>query len=94
VWDKTEIDEVLGEDAALFCHHYGVTAGGNWEGKNILTRPEIPDLTPSEQQRLVAARQRLLEHRSRRIPPALDDKILLGWNALMNMACSKAYAAL
>jgi uncharacterized protein len=93
VWDKTEIEEVLGEDAALFCHYYGVTARGNWEGKNILTRPEIPDLGPDEQQRLGAARQRLLEHRSRRIPPALDDKILLGWNALMNMACSKAYAA-
>ena len=26
--------------------------------------------------------------------PRLDDKILLGWNALMNIACSKAYAAL
>ena len=93
VWDKKEIDELLGEDAALFCRYYGVTAGGNWEGKNILTRPEVPDLKPAEWERLGAARQRLLEHRSRRIPPALDDKVLLGWNALMNMACSKAYAA-
>ena len=93
VWDKTEIEEVLGEDAALFCHYYGVTARGNWEGKNILTRPEVPGLSTDEQQRLEAGRQRLLQHRSRRVPPALDDKILLGWNALMNMACSKAYAA-
>jgi uncharacterized protein YyaL (SSP411 family) len=28
------------------------------------------------------------------VRPALDDKILLGWNALMNTAYSKAYAAL
>jgi uncharacterized protein len=95
VWDKAEIDEVLGKDSELFCHYYGVTTGGNWEGKNILTRPEVPSngLLADEYQRLELARQRLLEHRSRRIRPALDDKILLGWNALMNMACSKAYAA-
>ncbi len=144
VWDKTEIDEVLGKDAELFGRYYGVTATGNWEGTNILTRPVNPDgipdnpgtklpllgstdsstppsepsllssavptasssnglfpdnrgtngLSPEEHQSLETARQRLLEHRSRRIPPALDDKVLLGWNALMNMACSKAYAAL
>jgi uncharacterized protein len=104
VWDQAEIEEVLGEDAALFCHWYGVSAGGNWEGKNILTRPFAgdastaagppPALSPGEHERLETARLRLLEHRYRRIPPALDDKVLLGWNALMNTACSKAYAAL
>ncbi|HMH24770.1 MAG TPA: thioredoxin domain-containing protein [Puia sp.] len=113
VWDKEEIERVLGEDSALFCRHYGVTAGGNWEGKNILTRtgpPESnppassagarsftvsdPALSPSDRERLEKARLILLEHRSHRIRPALDDKILLGWNALMNIACSKAFAAL
>ncbi|HEV3325735.1 MAG TPA: thioredoxin domain-containing protein [Puia sp.] len=105
VWDKAEIDKVLGEDAEGFCRAYGVTEQGNWEGRNILTR-HVPDgpaapasafagtLTPADRHRLEAARLRLLEHRARRIPPALDDKILLGWNALMNIACSKAYAAL
>jgi len=43
---------------------------------------------------LAEAQVTLLEYRARRIPPALDDKVLLGWNALMNLACSKAYAAL
>jgi uncharacterized protein YyaL (SSP411 family) len=103
VWDKAEIDKVLGEDAELFCRYYGVTDRGNWEGSNILTRhapdgPGAPANTspgaPADRHRLEAARLRLLEHRARRIPPALDDKILLGWNALMNIACSKAYAAL
>jgi len=115
VWDKAEIQKVLGEDAELFCRTYGVSDQGNWEGSNILTRPDIPPdepgipesapdepgapestpkSSPADRARLEAARLRLLEHRSRRIPPALDDKILLGWNALMNIACSKAYAAL
>ena len=35
----------------------------------------------------------LLAERNKRIRPALDDKIILGWNALMNTACSKAFAA-
>lgn len=38
-------------------------------------------------------KEKLLQERSRRIRPGLDDKILLGWNALMNAACSRAYAA-
>ena len=94
VWDKAEIESVLGDDAALFCDFYGVSAEGNWEGKNILTRPNVGDPRPDQRQRLAAAREQLLEHRSQRIRPALDDKILLGWNALMNIACSKAYGAL
>ena len=93
VWDRREIESVLGEGAELFCQFYGVGPSGNWEGKTILTRPD-DELSPDQKARLEAARLILLEHRSHRIRPALDDKILLGWNALMNIACSKAYAAL
>jgi uncharacterized protein YyaL (SSP411 family) len=91
VWDKAEIDAVLGEDAPVFNDFFGVTAEGNWEGRNILIRPG--DLV-SHDPRIESARIRLLEHRGRRVRPALDDKILLGWNALMNIACCKAYGAL
>jgi len=94
VWDQAEIEAVLGDDASLFNRYYGVTRTGNWEGKNILTRPSGAPLSPGEQERLDAARRRLLEHRRQRIPPGLDDKVLLGWNALMNIALSKAYGAL
>ncbi len=94
VWDKAEINSLLGVDSALFCAHYGVTDEGNWEGKNILIRAmEVPG-DPELAGRLEAARTRLLEYRGQRIRPALDDKVLLGWNALMNIACSKAYAAI
>lgn len=114
VWDRAEIETVLGADAALFCTFYGVTEKGNWEGKNILTAPVgptptgpdpvdptltgsapiAPTLTGSDRERLEKARLRLLEYRLRRVRPALDDKILLGWNALMNSAWAKAYSAL
>ena len=44
--------------------------------------------------RLVEWKRKMLERRSKRIRPRLDDKILLGWNALMITACCKAFAAL
>jgi len=94
VWDKAEIDLLLGKNAALFNTFHGVTTEGNWEGKNILTRPPETIPGPAQQEVLEAARGRLMKQRGTRVRPALDDKILLGWNALMNIALSKAYAAL
>ncbi|MCB0542322.1 MAG: thioredoxin domain-containing protein [Saprospiraceae bacterium] len=103
VWDKSEIVEVLGEkEAALLCAYYGVTDEGNWEEKNILWRPapydefaaangmDIASLT----ERLRLSRERLYERRSERVWPGLDDKILLGWNALMSSAYAAAFTAL
>jgi uncharacterized protein YyaL (SSP411 family) len=94
VWEKAEIDEALGADAELFCRYYGVTEGGNWEGKNILTFAMDLPAEAKTAARLQAGRRKLLEYRSRRVRPALDDKILLGWNALMNIACCRAFGAL
>src|SRR5688500_15783587 len=36
VWSEDEIDALLGEDSSAFKRYYGVTRGGNFEGKNIL----------------------------------------------------------
>jgi uncharacterized protein YyaL (SSP411 family) len=101
VWDKKEIDAILKDDTHVFCSYYDVSEKGNWEGKNILHVPVPPDVFVKEfaagekalMHALDAGRKRLMEHRSKRIRPLLDDKMLLGWNALMNTACSKAFAA-
>jgi uncharacterized protein len=100
VWQKNEIEEVLQQDAALFCEFYDVTEAGNWEHTNILNirkplaefsvEKNIPVQTLQEQ--LQSCREKLLQRRSGRIRPLLDDKVLLGWNALMNSAYSKAYS--
>ena len=102
VWDIGEIDSILEEESPLFCDYYNVTSRGNWEGKNILhtslTEEEFASKNnlPTEEVigRLEASRKKLLSVRRQRIPPLLDDKILLGWNALMIVACCKAYSAL
>lgn len=102
VWDKWEIDDILGEAAQLFCDFYGVTESGNWEGKNILWQPEdleafakARQLSPENlRERLKEQGQQLLKHRSKRIRPGLDDKILLDWNGLMCSAYANAYETL
>ncbi|MFL5748083.1 MAG: thioredoxin domain-containing protein [Niastella sp.] len=100
VWSRAEIATVLQQDAAIFCAFYDVTEAGNWEHTNILNirKPlkqfaidnNIPENTLQEL--LQRSREKLLQHRAGRIRPLLDDKILLGWNALMNTAYSKAYS--
>ena len=100
IWSKKEVDEALGEESNLFCKYYNVTSDGNWEGNNILhiLKPagfccitsidihHFENLLYCWQSKLYTIRERRNFH--------MDDKIIMGWNALMNTACSKAYAAL
>lgn len=101
-WSRKEVDEILGEDAVLFNEFYDVTAAGNWEEQNILWIKEPLAAFAARKEKdedvlrkhLAVCREKLLTARSKRIRPGLDDKIILGWNALMIHACCKAYAAL
>lgn len=102
VWEKEEVEKILGEDAALFCSYFDVTEKGNWEGKNILRQLQAPDVVAAEnglsltdlEIKIKACLQKILLERNKRIRPITDDKILLGWNALMITALCKAAAAL
>ena len=100
-WEKQEIDDLLGTDAAIFSDYYQVTAAGNWEHTNILWRTtnlqefaKKNGLSNEEWAAMLEkCHKKLLETRFKRPRPLLDDKILLGWNALMNTAFSKSYSA-
>jgi hypothetical protein len=95
VWSLAEITDVLGEeDAELFAEIYGVMAGGNFEGHNILNRLDSLELRDAETEtRLIAMRAKLLERRSTRIRPGFDDKVLADWNGLMIAALANAEEA-
>ena len=84
VWDESEIDAVLGVEAALFKAAYGFEPGGNFEGKTILNRRQHPpqENDPRET-RLTACRETLYQLRAQRIWPGWDDKVLADWNGLM-----------
>jgi uncharacterized protein YyaL (SSP411 family) len=94
-WSKAEVDAILGDDSDLFCKIYDVSEKGNWDSTNILWQPryEMP-LSEEEKSTLERCREQLFAIREKRIRPLLDDKILLGWNALMITACCKVYSAL
>ncbi|TNE35667.1 MAG: thioredoxin domain-containing protein [Alphaproteobacteria bacterium] len=84
VWQKPEIEALLGEHAAQFCEVYGVSDEGNWEETNILNRLAYPDPLDAESEAALAPwRQTLFEARKKRIHPGLDDKVLTDWNGLM-----------
>jgi uncharacterized protein YyaL (SSP411 family) len=98
VWDKAEIEEILGDDAELATEYWGVTEGGNFEGHNILNVVE-DDETIAEQfgitvdelwNKLRHIRQKLYDVREKRVHPGLDDKILASWNGMMLASLAEA----
>lgn len=104
VFRPEEIKEVLGEkEGRLFSDYYGVTPEGNFEGgRSILhIRRDLQGLSreagiPVEELNgiLERGREKLLEVRSKRIRPHLDDKILTSWNGLMISSMTYAYQIL
>ncbi|WP_285055630.1 thioredoxin domain-containing protein [Pedobacter ginsengisoli] len=92
VWSQEEFDAVLGDDAHLLRDYFQVTEEGNWEEEetNILLRKfteeeyaEVKGLQIIEfQQKIRAAKAKLLAERDKRIKPGLDDKCLTAWNAM------------
>jgi uncharacterized protein YyaL (SSP411 family) len=97
VWTLPELQAVLDEDAEAAIAWFGATAKGNFRGEsgertglNVL-EARGPEPAPEQRERI---RARLLEARARRPPPALDDKRLTSWNALMIAALAEAGAAL
>ena len=95
-WSVEEIREVCGDDADAVIGYYGVTTGGNFVDPhtgfrgNILHVAERNSESPAAVQR---ARPKLLARRATRVRPGLDDKVLLGWNALMLGPLTEAAAA-
>jgi uncharacterized protein YyaL (SSP411 family) len=99
VWTHDEIMRLLGpDDGAFFAEAYGATPEGNFEGHNILNLlndlPRSMDRSNADQERLAVLRQKLLEARSQRVRPGLDDKVLADWNGLMIAALANAGALL
>ena len=70
---------------------WGVSAAGNFEGANILWRPVRGDLERPPV--IKRARQLLLDARSTRVTPGLDDKVLTEWNGLWLSTLAEAAAA-
>jgi|NGEPerStandDraft_6_1074524.scaffolds.fasta_scaffold01010_5 uncharacterized protein YyaL (SSP411 family) len=97
VWSTAELKDVLGGDAEAAIAWLGATEHGNFEdphhpqpGLNVL-QDRGPRPEPAVRERIRTA---LMGARERRPRPALDDKRLTSWNALMISALADAGAAL
>jgi len=103
IWTPEEMSAVLGgrvsetpgfspEQVESLLRFYGVSEGGNFEGRNILHL--AVDFDATEPEELNAMRHALYEARAKRVWPGLDDKRLTAWNALMIAALAEAGAVL
>ena len=103
IFTKTEIEEILGSDAELFCIYYHITDDGNWEEEqsNVLFRNENDAELAAKSglpvdvllEKIEKSRQKVFEARGLRIRPGLDNKILTSWNGLMLKGLCDAYRA-
>ena len=99
VWEKQEIDKLLGANSDLFCEYFNFSETGNWEGKNIpfITTGKAQilkkyKLSEDEFDKIISKlKKALFEKRNKSIRPGLDDKILTSWNALMIKGYVDAY---
>jgi uncharacterized protein len=102
VWQKEEIEKILGPEAPIFCRFFDISNNGNWEGKNILRILQPTDLFVKENGLDATAFETTIQQcllqlkaaRKNRIKPGLDDKSILAWNALMLEAVAKAAVVL
>lgn len=90
VWTEQEFSRLLADDAAVLKDYFGIGDRGLWEnGKNILYAEMLPDEFARQRNTntfapdLKKAKNTLFEARSKRLRPALDDKQICSWNALM-----------
>jgi uncharacterized protein YyaL (SSP411 family) len=97
VWSLEELEELCGDALPDVVRHFGVTARGNFEDPhtgfrgNILHAVGPPDDRPES---FAAVLPTLFAAREQRVRPGLDDKVLLGWNALFLRSLVEAAHAL
>ena len=100
-WTQDELRELLSEEEfETASRWFGITREGNFldhsdpealRGQNVLHRAgRRKERGEAERERLCSAIGKMREARSRRVPPATDDKILASWNGLMIAAMARA----
>lgn len=102
VWQKEELQTILGDDFDVFADYFNVNERGSWEHGNYILLRHDDDETIAKRNNLTIedlrktitkSKARLLAVREKRVPPGLDNKILTSWNALMLKGYVDAYNA-
>ncbi|MBK9423357.1 MAG: thioredoxin domain-containing protein [Bacteroidetes bacterium] len=102
VWTKDELMTLAGDDFAVIESYYNINETGYWEhGNYILLRKKDDDeiaeqfhISKNQLKEIVNRfKNKAMLIRSERIPPGLDDKTLISWNALMVTSLIDAHQA-
>jgi len=101
-WTYEQFHQAIPDAHPALIAYFGLSKEGNWDGVNILNRALhrkeilIHYSLPLKEWYYILkdGKERLFNKRAERIPPGTDDKVLLSWNALMNIALCKAAVAL
>ena len=91
LWTPAEVKKILtnADDYTVFAHAYALDGEPDLDdGRYVLLMPRVVD-DPALEVRLAPLRAKLLEARDKRPAPALDDKVLTSWNALMIAALAE-----
>ena len=92
VWTQEELQEILGDQYALFADYYNVNDFGFWEENTYVLIRTTSDAEFAKKWQLTEEslldmvqswKQILLKVRGQRSAPRLDSKILTSWNALV-----------
>ena len=99
-WTDEELKQVLGAEFTWVSSFYSVNQRGYWEdGQFILLKTEQEEAFAKSQgwsleeleDRITKVNQLLLDERSNRVRPGLDDKCLTSWNAMLIAGLVDAY---
>lgn len=92
VWKKDELEKILRGDFNWFADVFNVNSIGHWEHGNyvLLMRESLNTIAAKQGISIAELKDKigkvklvLLSERNNRVRPALDDKILTSWNAIM-----------
>lgn len=102
VWKKEKLQTIFKEDFELFSTLFSIDDFGYWEHQNYVLIQQKPlEITANDfgisasklQAKKESFEKTLFEIRKKRPKPALDDKIITSWNAIMNRGYTDAYKA-
>ena len=103
VWQKIELQQLLGNDYDLFSAVFNINDFGHWENGNyvLIQNKSIAEVAAAHnlepallQEKKIGWEKILFAAREARSRPRLDDKSLTSWNALMLKGYVDAYKAL
>lgn len=92
IWSYKELEKILDSKVfQIFADRFGVTQGGNFEGKNILNKytsiQRLSERYSKTQEwitdKMESSLEELYQVRLKRVRPGTDRKILTSWNGLM-----------